>query len=98
MPCSWVLGGAITKFCYKKLRMTWPAVELNPRGADVPRAWPPAARRRAPARGALDAAEEIRRDGGWAQSTRWRSIWYDDETAAPVLDSAAFSMPTAGAC
>ena len=32
-------AGAITKFSYKKLRMTCTAVEINPRVADVCRAW-----------------------------------------------------------
>lgn len=84
-------AGAITKFCYKKLRMTCTVVELNPRVADVCRAWlklPPDDERLRVV--IADAAEEIRRDE-WLGTVDALSVdLYDDEAAAPVLDSADF--------
>ncbi|MDR1968557.1 MAG: spermidine synthase [Burkholderiaceae bacterium] len=84
-------AGAITKFCYKKLRMTCTAVELNPCVADVCRAWlrlPPDDERLRVV--IADAAREIRRDE-WAGVVDALAVdLYDDEAAAPVLDSAAF--------
>lgn len=84
-------AGAITKFCYKKLRMTCTAVELNPRVADVCRAWlrlpPDDARLRVII---ADAAEEIRRDEWLGTVDALAVDLYDDEAAAPVLDSAEF--------
>jgi spermidine synthase len=84
-------AGSITKFCYKKLRMTCTAVELNQRVADVCRAWlrlpPDDARLRVVI---ADAAHEIQRDE-WAGCVDALAVdLYDDEAAAPVLDSAAF--------
>ena len=80
-------AGAITKFCYKKLRMTCTAVELNPRVADVCRAW-----LRSPTPPKKSAATS-----GWARSTRWRSIC---TTTRPPRRCwiRPLSMPTAGAC
>ncbi|MCA0311562.1 MAG: spermidine synthase [Proteobacteria bacterium] len=84
-------AGAITKFSYKKLRMTCTAVEINPRVADVCRAWlklPPDDERLRVV--IADAAEEIRRDE-WLGTVDALSVdLYDDEAAAPVLDSADF--------
>jgi spermidine synthase len=84
-------AGAITKFCYKKLKMTCTAVELNPRVADVCRAWlrllPDDERLRVVI---ADAAREIRRKE-WAGVVDALAVdLYDDEAAAPVLDSAEF--------
>lgn len=84
-------AGAITKFCYKKLRMTCTAVELNPRVADVCRAW-----LRLPPEGPrlrvviADAQEEIRRDEWLGTVDALAVDLYDDEAAAPVLDSPDF--------
>lgn len=84
-------AGAITKFCYKKLRMTCTAVEINPRVADVCRAWlrlPPEDERLRVV--IADAAEEIRQPE-WLGSVDALSVdLYDDEAAAPVLDSPTF--------
>ena len=84
-------AGAITKFCYKKLRMTCTAVEINPRVADVCRAWlrlPPEDARLRVVIG--DAAEEIRAPE-WQGTVDALSVdLYDDEAAAPVLDSPEF--------
>ncbi|MFT4194432.1 MAG: spermidine synthase [Ottowia sp.] len=84
-------AGAITKFCYKKLRMTCTAVELNPRVADVCRAWlrlPPDDERLRVV--IADAAREIRREEWFGTVDALAVDLYDDEAAAPVLDSAEF--------
>jgi len=84
-------AGAITKFCYKKLRMTCTAVELNPRVADVCRVWmrlpPDDARLRVVI---ADAAREIQSDEWLGTVDALAVDLYDDEAAAPVLDSADF--------
>jgi spermidine synthase len=86
------LGAAtITKFCYKKLKMTCTAIELNPAVLHACRGWfrlPPDDQR---LRVVLaDAALEI-------QSDEWRGTvdalqvdLYDEEAAAPVLDTPDF--------
>lgn len=84
-------AGAITKFCHKKLRMCSTAIELNPQVVSVCRSW-----FKLPPDGEMlrvvlaDAGEEIR-------SPEWRGTvdalavdLYDDNAAAPVLDSADF--------
>ena len=84
-------AGAITKFCHKRLRMTCTAIELNPRVADVCHAWfklPPQDERLRVV--IADAAEEIRRDEWLGTVDALAVDLYDDEAAAPVLDSAAF--------
>jgi spermidine synthase len=84
-------AGAITKFCYKKLRMTCTAIELNPRVADVCRAWfrlPPDDERLRVV--IADAAREIQRDEWLGTVDALAVDVYDDEAAAPVLDSAEF--------
>ena len=84
-------AGTITKFCYKKLKMTCTAIELNPGVLHACRGWfrlPPDDER---LRVVLaDAAEEIR-------SPEWTGVvdalqvdLYDHEAAAPVLDSLDF--------
>jgi spermidine synthase len=84
-------AAAITKFCYKKLSMTCTAVELNPRVADVCRAW-----FKLPADGPrlrvvlADAAREVRQDEWLGTVDALQVDLYDHEAAAPVLDSAAF--------
>ena len=84
-------ASAITKFCYKKLRMTCTAVELDPRVAKVCRDWlrlPPDDERLRVV--IADAATEIRRDEWLGTVDALAVDLYDDEAAAPVLDSAAF--------
>jgi spermidine synthase len=84
-------AGTITKFCYKKLKMTCTAIELNPGVLHACRGW-----FRLPADDArlrvvlADAAIEI-------QSQEWRGHvdalqvdLYDEEAAAPVLDTPDF--------
>ncbi|MDO5624194.1 MAG: spermidine synthase [Pseudomonadota bacterium] len=84
-------AGAITKFCYKKLRMTCTAIEINPRVADVCRAWlrlPPDGERLRVVM--ADAAAEIRR-AEWLGTVDALAVdLYDQDAAAPVLDSPDF--------
>ena len=84
-------AGAITKFCYKKLKMTCTAVEINPRVADVCRAWlrlPPEDERLRVVIG--DAAREIRQPEWLGTVDALQVDLYDHEAAAPVLDSPDF--------
>ena len=84
-------AGAITKFCYKKLRLCATAIELNPQVLAVCRQWfklPPDGPK---LRVVLaDAAEEIR-NPMWQGTVDALAVdLYDHEAAAPVLDSPDF--------
>ena len=84
-------AGAITKFCYKKLRLCTTAIELNPQGLAVCRQWfklPPDGPK---LRVVLaDAAEEIK-NPMWLGTVDALAVdLYDHEAAAPVLDSPDF--------
>lgn len=84
-------AGAITKFCWKKLRMRTAAVELNPQVLHVCRAWfklPPDGPRLAVVLG--DAGEEIHKPQYLAQIDALAVDMYDDDAAAPVFDSVDF--------
>ena len=84
-------AGAITKFCYKKLGMTCTAIEINPRVADVCRAWmrlPPDDQRLRVV--IADAAQEIGRSEWLGTVDALAVDLYDHEAAAPVLDSPGF--------
>ena len=84
-------AGTLTKFCYKKLKMTCTAIELNPGVLHACRGWfrlPPDDERLRVV--IADAAQEIR-------SSEWKGVvdalqvdLYDHEAAAPVLDSEDF--------
>ncbi len=84
-------AGTVTKFCYKKLKMTCTAIELNPGVLHACRGWfrlPPEDERLRVV--IADAAQEIR-------SPEWVGVvdalqvdLYDHEAAAPVLDSEDF--------
>ena len=84
-------AGAITKFCYKQLRMRTTAIELNPQVLAVCRAWfklPPEGPRLAVL--LADAGQAILRPE-WQGSVDALAVdLYDHQAAAPVLDSAAF--------
>ncbi len=84
-------AGALTKFCYKKLRMDCSAIELNPQVLAVCRAWfklpPDGARLRVVL---ADAAQEIRKPEWRGTVDALQVDLYDHEAAAPVLDSADF--------
>ena len=84
-------AGAISKFCHKKLRMCTTAIELNPQVLAVCRAWfklPPDGPK---LRVVLaDAAQEIR-DPMWQGTVGALAVdLYDDQAAAPVLDTPDF--------
>ena len=84
-------AGAITKFCHKKLRLCTTAIELNPQVLAVCRQWfklPPDGPK---LRVVLaDAAQEIR-NPMWLGTVDALCVdLYDDNAAAPVLDSAEF--------
>lgn len=84
-------AGAITKFCWKKLRMRTTAVELNPQVLQVCRAWfklPPDGPRLAVVLG--DAGEQIRQPRYLGSIDALAVDMYDDDAAAPVLDSVDF--------
>lgn len=84
-------AGAITKFCARRLRMRTTAIELNPQVVSVCRSWfklPPDGPRLAVVLG--DAGEEIRRAQHLGTIDALAVDMYDDDAAAPVLDSAAF--------
>lgn len=97
-------AGTLTKFCYKKLKMTCTAIELNPGVLHACRGWfrlPPDDERLRVV--IADAAQEIR-------SPEWTGVvdalqvdLYDHEAAAPVLDSEDFyrdcqALLSPGAC
>ena len=84
-------AGAITQFCYTKLRLCTTAIELNPQVLAVCRQWfklPPDGPK---LRVVLaDAAEEIR-NPMWQGTVDALAVdLYDHEAAAPVLDSPDF--------
>jgi spermidine synthase len=84
-------AGAITKFCHKKLRMCATAIELNPQVLAVCRAWfklPPDGPK---LRVVLANAEQEIRNPMWLGTVDALAVdLYDDNAAAPVLDSAEF--------
>ena len=84
-------AGALTKFCFKKLHMQTTAIELNAQVVLACRQWfrlpAPSARLRVVL---ADAAKEISQPAHWDTVDALQVDLYDQEAAAPVLDSAAF--------
>lgn len=84
-------AAALTKFCRKKLRMNTTAVELNPQVVSACRFWfklPPDDERLHIVLG--DAALKIQ-NSDWAATVDALQVdLYDQDAAAPVLDSADF--------
>ena len=84
-------SAALTKFCFKKLRMDTTAIEINPQVLAVCRQW-----FKLPADGPrlrvllTDAGEEIRRADHVGAYDALQVDLYDHEAAAPVLDSPDF--------
>ena len=84
-------SAALTKFCYKKLKMATTAVELNPQVITACRLW-----FKLPADDVrlnvilADAAAEIRKPAHQGKVDVLQVDLYDHEAAAPVLDSEAF--------
>lgn len=83
-------AGALTRFCHDTLGMRCTAVELSPRVVDACRAWfrlPPDDARLAVV--LADAAQAIE-EPGWQGSVDALAVdIYDEDAAAPVLDSRA---------
>jgi len=84
-------AGSLTKFCHKELRMKTTAIELNPQVLHACRGW-----FKLPADNArmqvvlADAAEEIRLPRWQGTVDALQVDLYDEEAAAPVLDTAEF--------
>ena len=84
-------SAALTKFCYKKLRMKTTAVELNPRVLAACHQWFKLPRDDLRLKVILaDAGQEIRKDVHRGTVDALQVDLYDHEAAAPVLDSADF--------
>lgn len=84
-------AAALTKFCYKKLRMKTTAVELNPQVVAACRGWfklPPDDDRLTVV--LADAGQEIKRPQWQGTVDALQVDLYDQEAAGPVLDSAEF--------
>ena len=86
------LGAAtLTKFCYKKLRMTTTAIEINPQVIAACRSWfklPKGDKRLTVIE--ADAALEIQKPQHLEVVDLLHVDLYDHEAAAPVLDSTEF--------
>jgi spermidine synthase len=84
-------SGALTKFCWRKLRMKTTAIELNPQVIAACRLW-----FKLPADDARlsvilgDAAEVVAHEHWRGAVDALQVDLYDHEAAAPVLDSASF--------
>lgn len=84
-------AGALTKFCFKKLRMDTTAVDINPQVIAACRTWfklPPDSARLKVMLG--DAAEVAAYAPFHGTVDALQVDLYDDEAAAPVLDSVDF--------
>ena len=84
-------AGSLTKHCHKVLRMKTCAIELNPQVILACRGWfkLPADNGRLQVVKA-DASVEIQNPKWWGTVDALQVDLYDDEAAAPVLDSEAF--------
>ena len=84
-------AGSLTKFCHKEIRMHTTAIELNPQVLHACRGW-----FKLPADNARmqvileDAAQEIKKSRWIGAVDALQVDLYDEEAAAPVLDSADF--------
>jgi spermidine synthase len=84
-------SGALTKFCWRKLRMKTTAIELNPQVVAACRLWfklPADDARLSVVLG--DAAEVVAHEHWRGQVDALQVDLYDHEAAAPVLDTQAF--------
>jgi spermidine synthase len=84
-------AGSLTKYCHKVLRMKTTAIELNPQVLAACRGW-----FKLPADNArlqvllADAEQEIQNPHWWGTVDALQVDLYDQEAAAPVLDSPEF--------
>lgn len=84
-------SAALTKFCYKKLRMKTTAIEINPQVITACRLWFKLPRDDLRLQVIeADAAAEIRKPQHHGSVDLLHVDLYDHEAAAPVLDSAEF--------
>ena len=84
-------SAALTKFCYKKLRMNTTAIEINPQVIHACRVWFKLPRDDVRLRVIeADAASAIQKLEHHGSVDLLHVDLYDDEAAAPVLDSSAF--------
>jgi spermidine synthase len=84
-------SAALTKFCYKKLRMTTTAIEINPRVVAACRLWFKLPQDDVRLSVILaDAALEVQQPRHRGTVDLLHVDLYDQEAAAPVLDSADF--------
>ncbi len=84
-------AGSLTKFCAKVLRMKTTAIELNPQVLHACRGWFHLPDDSAKLQVILaDASQEIKKPQWWGMVDTLQVDLYDDEAAAPVLDSAEF--------
>jgi spermidine synthase len=84
-------AGSLTKFCHKELRMKTTAIELNPQVLHACRGWFKLPADNARMQVVLgDASVQIREDRWLGVVDALQVDLYDDEAAAPVLDSAEF--------
>ncbi len=86
------LGAAsLTKFCHKVLRMKTAAIELNPKVVAACRGWFKLASDNSRMQVLLaDAEQEIKNPRWWGVVDSLQVDLYDQQAAAPVLDSADF--------
>jgi spermidine synthase len=86
------LGAAsLTKFCHKELRMKTTAIELNPQVLAACRGWFKLAQDNSRMQVVLaDASQEIKLPRWQGAVDALQVDLYDEEAAAPVLDSAIF--------
>ncbi|MEZ0306444.1 MAG: spermidine synthase [Ramlibacter sp.] len=84
-------SAALTKFCHKKLRMKATAIELNPQVVAACRLWFKLPADDARLSVVLGDAAEVAAHAHWrGQVDALQVDLYDDDAAAPVLDSEAF--------
>jgi spermidine synthase len=84
-------SAALTKFCYKKLRMKTTAIEINPQVITACRVWFKLPRDDLRLHVIeADAAAEIKKPAHQGTVDLLHVDLYDHEAAAPVLDSADF--------
>jgi len=84
-------AGTLTKYCRKRLRMTTTAIELNPQVVAACRVWFKLPQDDAKLSVVLGDAAEVAAHAHWhGRIDALQVDLYDDEAAAPVLDSEAF--------
>lgn len=84
-------AGTLTKFCRKKLRIKTTAIEINPQVVAACRLWFKLPADDGKLEVVLGDAAEVARHPHWHGSVDALQVdLYDQEAAAPVLDSAAF--------